>query len=35
MPVRDVVGLKISKISGKLPSENTPAELIIDTMGYN
>jgi len=35
MPVRDVVWLKISKVSGKLPSESTPAELIIDTMWFN
>jgi hypothetical protein len=32
MPIRDVVSLKISKISGKIPAENTPADLIIDTM---
>ena len=35
MPIKDVVWLKISKISGKLPWENTPAELIIDTMWFN
>jgi hypothetical protein len=32
MPIRDIVSLKISKISGKIPAENTPADLIIDTM---
>ncbi len=35
MPIRDVVSLKISKISGKIPAENTPADLIIDTMWFN
>jgi hypothetical protein len=32
MPLKDVVSLKISKVSGKIPAENTPADLIVDTM---
>ena len=35
MPVRDVVSLRISTVSWKLPWETTPAELIKETMWLN
>lgn len=34
MPEKDTVGLQISKISGKIASPATPAELVVSTLKY-
>lgn len=35
MPNKDTTSLSISSVSGKLPSEQTPASLIVQTLGRN
>lgn len=32
MPNKDTAGISISKISGKLPGETTPTDLVIQTL---